>query len=832
MATMNTSANLRQHSNLGSMFEKAHNFAIFDGTFNSAGRDIYNISSTTDGFRGLHLLYSSISISAVHNYETDDEPATCHPGTREAILTRLTDWVIDTKRDSQLCWLYGSAGAGKSSVAQTIADRFRREGKLAAGFFFWRSDSSRNGIRRLVPTLAIQLAHSIPALRPAINSTVETNIMILDAPFETQFRELILQPFQNHERESDVPFLVVLDGLDECMDGRDQERVLLTIADVLKSKSIPLLFLVTSRLEPRIRNVFNKISTSYICQRHGLEDSNEDIRKYFLDKFAEIKTRRILLTNSDVEQPWPTPRQLDELVYKASGQFIFASTVIKFVDDDFSLPSERLRIMLGLTDSQEQEDSIDNTDRPFRELDKLYREILSVNPNTQQLLQILGTVIVFHEGSVPTMDTVEQLLALKPGEVSAALAGMHSLLKADHEEEPGNIKFAHKSLIDFLLDPKRSGQFFIDRPIHHNYMARRCLKLIVDGQCRTQSKAGQIQDHNLSDDWSSEMYDNSTVAYHCYWGYHCISAIASPELIRDLRALDLAAYANTCCLLAFELQSEQRSAWRFIALLGLFIGKLRRVQRWLERSSNPPTDLIQRFQKFSSVGFYVSTSIPQEAHLRWRRQITLFGKVLANNAVLSEKHLDFDLNSVNITDAIQVLGADENRKRTSHLKHILPMEISTERPLTQCLNELEDDAEEYTEFVDLADHHTVIAVRCVEILIDQERRPLWYDVKRYWTKHLAQAIPRHDFLNLLDSYIRKGRLEDDEPQEVYKVFLKWLEQLDSSPVSAESARSRAVITALCNVIYPGCTDNGIPNQSWMSFQIWSKIHSLTAMRRW
>ncbi|KAJ3969196.1 hypothetical protein EV361DRAFT_951685 [Lentinula raphanica] len=781
MGTMNTSANLRQHSNLGSMFEKAHNFAIFDSTFNSAGRDIYNISSTTDGFRGLHLLYSSISISAVHNYETDDAPATCHPGTREAILTRLTDWVIDTKRDSQLCWLYGSAGAGKSSVAQTIADRFRREGKLAAGFFFWRSDSSRNNIRRLIPTLAIQLAHSIPALRPAINSAVETNIMILDAPFATQFRELILQPFQNYERGSDVPFLVVLDGLDECPDSRDQERVLLSIADVLQSRSIPLLFLVTSRPEPRIRNVFDRIASSYMCNRHALEDSSEDIRKYLSDKFAEINTSRILSTHSDVEQPWPTGWQLDKLVYKASGQFIFASTVVKFVDDNFSLPEERLRIVLDSTDSQEQDDTIDDTDRPFRELDRLYQEILSVNPNTQQLVRILGAVLVLRGGSAPTMDAIEQLLALKPGGVCAALSGMHSLLKSDPKEK---IQFTHKSLIDFLLDPKRSGRFFIDLPMHHNLMARcllkslsmarRWMKSTMDEEIQTTQSKASTKDQ--SDESSSVMYGSSAM-YQSDWIYHCISAIESPELICDLRALDLAEYANTLYMLA----SHVHSAWVLIVPLGLFLIKVSRAQHWLEESANPPTDLIQRFRKFTSIGFYVSTSVSQGAYHEWRTRIIHFGKVLAFIAVMSDEPLVFHTNPELIhiiEDAFELLGHDEDRYRHSKdLNHIFPMEISTEHPLTKCFDELKskDDQEYHTEFVNLAEGHAVIAVRCMKIVIDQVHHRKFAYAKCYWIKHLARTLPSQNLLILVDSYIRSGQLENDEPEEVYKVLLKWLE---------------------------------------------------------
>ncbi|KAJ3894418.1 hypothetical protein GG344DRAFT_86585 [Lentinula edodes] len=264
----------------------------------------------------------------MYNSETQYPPARCHEGTREAVLSRLSQWIADPKQESQICWLYGGAGVGKSSVAQTVAERFAHEGKLAATFFFWRDDPARNSIRRLIPTLVFQLANAIPRLRTAINAVVESNIMILDAPLEEQFRELILQPFQGlDDSEESSPLLVILDGLDECIDGRSQERVLLSIARGLVSGGIPLIFLVTSRPEPRIKNVLETLA--HICTRVALEDSDEDIRKYLSDGFAQIYSRRST-TMYQVHQPWPTSKQLDELVYKASGQFIFASTVLQY----------------------------------------------------------------------------------------------------------------------------------------------------------------------------------------------------------------------------------------------------------------------------------------------------------------------------------------------------------------------------------------------------------------------------------------------------------------------------------------------------------------------
>jgi len=61
----------------------------------------------------------------------------CHPSTRERILQRLLDWV-ESDSPERILWLSGSAGTGKSAIAQTISERCKRNGCLAATFFFFR----------------------------------------------------------------------------------------------------------------------------------------------------------------------------------------------------------------------------------------------------------------------------------------------------------------------------------------------------------------------------------------------------------------------------------------------------------------------------------------------------------------------------------------------------------------------------------------------------------------------------------------------------------------------------------------------------------------------
>ncbi|KAJ3964396.1 hypothetical protein EV361DRAFT_812173, partial [Lentinula raphanica] len=214
-------------------------------------------------------------------------------------------------------------------------------------------------------------------------------------------------------------------------------------------------------------------------------------------------------------------------------------------------------------------------------LDRLYQEILSVNPNTRLLQQILGAIVVV--SPVPTTVMIEQLLGLESGAVSAALFGIHSLLKASPDEVRGKIVFAHKSFTDFLLDRDRSGKFFIDRPIHHNLMACRCLKLMLDWQ--TGNRPGELEYplFPVFHEWKDELDVNERWPHHLDWGYHCVSASASSELFHALRALDPVAYANR---LLWVLRGRRYSA-DCSALLGFFIGRMRDVQRWAEVSETP-----------------------------------------------------------------------------------------------------------------------------------------------------------------------------------------------------------------------------------------------------
>src|SRR6266511_1541104 len=82
------------------------------------------------------------SPSATHYNNVVPYTPRCHPGTRVAILNRLSSWVKDSESSVHVSWLYGPAGAGKSAIAYSLAECLNAEGLLAGSFFFFRSDAS------------------------------------------------------------------------------------------------------------------------------------------------------------------------------------------------------------------------------------------------------------------------------------------------------------------------------------------------------------------------------------------------------------------------------------------------------------------------------------------------------------------------------------------------------------------------------------------------------------------------------------------------------------------------------------------------------------------
>ena len=171
----------------------------------------------------MKLLRQYIAPGAFHNSEERYDPPKCHPHTRRAVLEKIMDCVKDENKVELMLWLYGPAGAGKSAIAQTIAELLEEAGLLAAAFFFSRNAAGRDDKTPLVATLVYQIVKSIPEIRAHVLEAVELDPALFSCSIQAQIQALIIKPLNAVADDETLapillsrPRLIILDGLDEC----------------------------------------------------------------------------------------------------------------------------------------------------------------------------------------------------------------------------------------------------------------------------------------------------------------------------------------------------------------------------------------------------------------------------------------------------------------------------------------------------------------------------------------------------------------------------------------------------------------------------------------
>ncbi|KAF9464073.1 hypothetical protein BDZ94DRAFT_1191910 [Collybia nuda] len=466
------------------VFENGKDFEIHNSTFLDVGDSNHNYYGTKQTV--FHILEGQVAAGAFHNSGERFDPPKCHEGTRVAVLNTIWEWLTNKEVGApRVMWLYGPAGAGKSAIAQTLAEKTHNKCILAASFFFSRTSSGRNDATRLVATIAYQVAQYIPDARSHIQKALEDDPMIFSKSLETQFHELVTKPLlavvpSHFASLPPQPVLMIIDGLDECTGGDIQSTIIRCFVSALTRHSLPLHILISSRPELAIRDSFAHPDRrgSYVSLVLGDDfQADSDITLFLRESFAVIRETHIL--KSYIPKEWPSDDDIKVLVRKSSGQFIFASTVVRYVKSPRHRPMNRLADILGIGSRQDA--------APFAELDALYMHILQSAHETQRtnIHRVLGFLLCSESIQGMELSEIEDLLNLPSGDLCLALADCHSIIyiPSSPEEDPQDgysfwpsLHFHHASISDFLIDPARSQLFFVDQVMVHAEITRFCMK--------------------------------------------------------------------------------------------------------------------------------------------------------------------------------------------------------------------------------------------------------------------------------------------------------------------------------------------------------------------
>ncbi|TFK68324.1 hypothetical protein BDN72DRAFT_960317 [Pluteus cervinus] len=440
----------------GKTIDNSNNTATYYGSSHYSHNPTYILGTPPApvGPQPIDILRERTCAGAAFDSAERGEPPRCHPDTRMAVLSAGSSWVDNLNAICFFMWITGWAGVGKSAILQTLAEEYRGKMRLAATFFFFQASNNRNTTSRFVATIAEQLMHSVPGAREIILHKIANNPTIfLDKSFSSQWQTLVVDTLCHPAVPRPIaPMLIVIDGVDEITSREEQHLLLQTILNSAQQLGPSYKFLIASRPEQQIAGVF---ATFGISQESRIEladsdDTRADLRVFLQASFSRIHQAPNFQSTSPT-QAWPEQNVIELLVKKASGQFVYASTVIRFMEslDD---PQGALEIIIKGRDVHAES---------FKELDYLYLLLMerverSTQKKHQHLLHHLLVCIYMHL----VREVGDELHLLHPEKSNENL--VKNLLRKLNPILGTNGEYCHKSFIEFLIQPSAPHLFSIN----------------------------------------------------------------------------------------------------------------------------------------------------------------------------------------------------------------------------------------------------------------------------------------------------------------------------------------------------------------------------------
>ncbi|EMD36659.1 hypothetical protein CERSUDRAFT_154945 [Gelatoporia subvermispora B] len=456
-----------------------------------------------------------------------EEKSLLQPGTRSTILRDLAKWSADSESDKRVHVVFGQAGMGKSSIAYAFCRQVRKA-ILGTSFFFLRGSGECSDVHRVFPTIAFQLAESVPSIRPQIVEAARKHQAGRKQGLLHQFHALILEPLKCLIDSPSPPIIIiVIDGVDECANTPENGVSVMLGLLYQAAHELPFLrILIATRPEAPILDALKSCNHADIIIWRDLQkepDVDNDIRLFIDSEFEKCKMAGpFVLTEQHSDA-------VEELTRLSDGLFIYARTIAKYLSENRYLATERYGTLL---ESQGRF----GPGEAYRKLDILYTLILDNafgnvrrdEKHMSYVQRIFCWLVLF---VVDTLTDLEALHATAlnilgiPGSVTMdVIDRLRSVLIVDGTITPSTpIRACHASFPQFLMDPSRCTDhaFLVDPPSGHALIAISLFDLLA----RDDVDSLRDADDDMPPMWS---YARS------YWSYHLVAARYTPELGRSL----------------------------------------------------------------------------------------------------------------------------------------------------------------------------------------------------------------------------------------------------------------------------------------------------------
>lgn len=451
----------------------------------------------------------------------------CMQGTRSSLLDQISSWIHADSETARILWLTAPPGAGKTTVAHTVARD--ASGTVATlSFFFDRNSPDRNHPPLFVGTLVRDLAGHDRQFRTSVHKALDHNRDLPSATPLRQFTELLV----GHASSIRTPrILVVIDALDECS-GYSGDITTILCEQVPKLPS-SFRILLTSRPEDFLMRRLKP----HAHIRHLTLELDEMENRSDISNFVHRQLRTIA-SHYGLGESWPGEERYKAVVAKAAGLFSWASLAMTYIGQEKLMQRDnKLNAIIGRGT---------RTGPIERKMDELYDTVLAVcDWHDEEFVQgyqlVVGAIIAAQKPL--SKSTLGSLLEDDLNVTNDILDILSPLFpRVDTDDAP--VQILHLTLRDFLTDSNRSNNYFVDETQHSRFLGLQCLNILI------RTLKVDIPGQGYSSSWDENAYRPipsfsvpDSVAYACrFWIDHIIRIQLSSDQECHARLVEFSPY--------------------------------------------------------------------------------------------------------------------------------------------------------------------------------------------------------------------------------------------------------------------------------------------------
>jgi len=447
-------------------------------------------------------------------FEAQPDSTGCMPGTRvqflEQVLTLLT-----ARTGPHIAWIAGMAGTGKTSIVYTLCLLLWVDATVFLGGSFFCSRSTgtveRTDVQRIVPTLAMVLARQLPEYAVTLAKQLAQQPDIAHWSVRNQVERLLTLPLAELGRR-DGQIVFVIDALDECSDQGKLSELINALADF--QSALPVKFLLTSRPEMYIRRTpISNPDLSSILHLHTIDPTHvtADLRLYI----------EMTLVNASDTATWYTQSDVETLVQRSCGLFIFAATVLKYILDRANSEGRRDRL-------KKITQTISRGTAATAALDQIYELVLTEaskpdkvdSDELAETRRVIACILTARTSL--SIQALADLIGMNPASLRGALERLPSLVYVPDDDTDAGLRTLHASFGDYMFDRAASG-IRIAPVAGHDLFARGCLRRLAQNDlCFNVSRSRSSFEPNPHGipGWIA-----SSLLYAClHWAHHLDTA--------------------------------------------------------------------------------------------------------------------------------------------------------------------------------------------------------------------------------------------------------------------------------------------------------------------